>query len=82
VAVAVDAGEVRSAGGATASGRHWRNERREVDEKSLRELFCYTIVKLCFIYAAPYRRPLPSTAGESRSLSRGRRPLSVPVRLA
>jgi hypothetical protein len=64
VAVAVDAGEVRSAGGATASGRRSRNGLWEVNEKSLRDLFCYIIATLFFIYAAPQRRPLPSTAGE------------------
>jgi hypothetical protein len=40
VAVAVDAGELLGAGGATASGRRWRNGRREVEEKSRRNLFC------------------------------------------
>jgi hypothetical protein len=40
VTVAVDAGEVRSAGGATTSGRCWRNGRREVDEEKLGILFC------------------------------------------
>jgi hypothetical protein len=53
LAIAVDTGELLDAGGATASGRRWRNERREVDEKSLRNLFCYTITKLSFLYAAP-----------------------------
>jgi hypothetical protein len=59
VAVAVDAGEVRSAGGATASGRRSRNGLWEVDEKSLRDLFYYIIAALSFLYAAPQRRPLP-----------------------
>jgi hypothetical protein len=53
VAVAVDAGEVRSAGGATASGHRLRNGLWEVDEKSLRDLFCYIIAALSFLYAAP-----------------------------
>jgi hypothetical protein len=58
VAVAVDAGEIRSAGGATASGRRSRNGLREVDEKCLRDLICYIIAALFFLYAAPQRRPL------------------------
>jgi hypothetical protein len=53
MAIAVDAGEIRSAGGATASGRRSRNGRWEVDEKSLRDLFCYIIATLFFLYAAP-----------------------------
>jgi hypothetical protein len=42
VAVAVDAGEFLGAGGATASGRRWRSELREVDEEKLGVLFCFT----------------------------------------
>jgi hypothetical protein len=42
VAVAIDAGEFLGAGGATASGRRWRSERREVDEEKLGVLFCFT----------------------------------------
>jgi hypothetical protein len=57
VAVAVDAGEVRSAGGATASGRLWRNGRREVDEPSSRDLFCFIADDLSFLYAAPPSPP-------------------------
>jgi hypothetical protein len=59
VIIAVDAGEIRSVGGATASGRRSRNGRWEVDEKSLRDLFCYIIATLFFLYAAPQHRPLP-----------------------
>jgi hypothetical protein len=40
VAVDVDAGELLGAGGATAFGHRWKNGRREVDEKSRRNLFC------------------------------------------
>jgi hypothetical protein len=54
VAIVIDAGEVRSAGGATAFGRRWRNERREVDELGCRNLFCFIIVELCFLYATPH----------------------------
>jgi hypothetical protein len=53
VAIAVDAGKIRSAGGATASGRRSRNGLWEVDEKSLRDLFCYFIAALSFLYATP-----------------------------
>jgi hypothetical protein len=59
VAVAIDTGELLGAGSATASGRRSRNGRWEVDEKSLRDLFCYIIATLFFLYAAPQRRPLP-----------------------
>jgi hypothetical protein len=38
--VDVVAGEVRSAGGAIASGHRSRNGRREVDEEKLGVLFC------------------------------------------
>jgi hypothetical protein len=59
VAVAIDAGEIQSAGGATVSGRRSRNGLWEVDEKSLLDLFCYIIAALSVLYAAPQRRPLP-----------------------
>jgi hypothetical protein len=67
VAVAVDVGEVGSAGGATASGRRWRNGRREVDEPGRCNLFLLH----CRRALLPLRRtPSPpsslQTAGESR----------------
>jgi hypothetical protein len=69
VAVAVDTGKLLGAGGATTSGRRWRNERWEVDEKSCRNIFCFIVVELSFLYAAPHRRPLLSTHGEDSTCS-------------
>jgi hypothetical protein len=37
-----------------------------VDEKTLRDLFCYCIAALSFLYASPSAALFPSTAGEFR----------------
>jgi hypothetical protein len=38
----------------------------QAEEEEIRDLFCYTIVKLHFLYTTPHCRPLLSTADESR----------------
>jgi hypothetical protein len=45
IVVDVDAGKLQSTGGATASGRRWRNGRWEVDEPSRCDLFCFPNVE-------------------------------------
>jgi hypothetical protein len=78
VAVAVDAGEVRSAGGATASGRRSRNGLWEEEEKSLRDLFCYIIATLFFLYAHPSAALFPAPPVSPPSVS-GKKTPSVPI---
>jgi hypothetical protein len=60
------------------SGFRWY----QAEEEEIRELFCYTIIKLCFIYAAP-PSPLSSLPSHGETVSRRKMiPTSVPVRLA